>query len=90
MSSLFRDPSRKSKERMADDRRRQCKDSRDLSWFSAHSSLSFAMAVEKVTQGKRGSIKHLLISHHDPAKGALFTVTAARQPVALDLFEVAS
>jgi len=48
------------------------------------------MAVEKVTQGKRGSIKHLLISHHDPAKGALFTVTAARQPVALDLFEVAS
>jgi hypothetical protein len=55
-----------------------------------HSSLSYAMAVGKVTRGKRASIKHLLISHLEPAKGALFTATAARQPVALDLFEVAS
>jgi hypothetical protein len=63
---------------------------RELYHGFPHSSLSFAMAVEKVTGGKRGSIKHLLISHHEPAKGALFTATAARQPVALDLFEVAN
>jgi hypothetical protein len=63
---------------------------RELYHAFPHSSLSFAMAVEQVTGGKRGSIKHLLISHHEPAKGALFTATAARQPVALDLFEVAS
>jgi DNA adenine methylase len=50
-----------------------------------HTSVTSALAVEKVIGGRRGRLRHLLIRNYEPPKTPLYTVAASQMPL-VDLF----
>jgi len=49
------------------------------------SSITSAIAVEKIIGGKRDRLRHLLIRNYEPPKTPLYTAAASQMPL-MDLF----